>query len=170
MPELPEVETTRRGLELLLIGQTVRAVVVREPRLRWPIPAALSRELPGQAIQSIARRGKYLLLKAATGSVILHLGMSGSLRIVSETIAPEKFDHVDIVFNSGDCLRLRDPRRFGALLWTADPARHKLLIHLGPEPLGSDFNGDYLYRKSRARTRADAAVRRSRRRLHCRGA
>ncbi|HLQ24447.1 MAG TPA: bifunctional DNA-formamidopyrimidine glycosylase/DNA-(apurinic or apyrimidinic site) lyase [Acidiferrobacterales bacterium] len=154
MPELPEVETTRRGLELFLVGQTVRTVVVRESRLRWPIPSALLRELPGQAIQSVTRRGKYLLLQAAAGSVILHLGMSGSLRIVAETIAPEKFDHVDIVFNSGDCLRLRDPRRFGALLWTADPAQHKLLVHLGPEPLGDNFNGDYLYRKSRARTRA----------------
>jgi len=154
MPELPEVETTRRGLELVLIGQTVRAVIVRERRLRWPIPSALSKELPGQAIQSVTRRGKYLLLGANSGSVILHLGMSGSVRVVTETIPPEKFDHVDIVFNSGDCLRLRDPRRFGALLWTKDPARHKLLMHLGPEPLESDFSGDYLYRKSRARTRA----------------
>ncbi len=154
MPELPEVETTRRGLELFLIGRTVRAIVVRERRLRWPIPAALLKELPGQAIRSVTRRGKYLLLEAESGSVILHLGMSGSVRVVPENIPPGKFDHVDIVFNDGDCVRLRDPRRFGALLWSSDPARHKLLAHIGPEPLGGDFNGDYLYRKSRARKRA----------------
>jgi formamidopyrimidine-DNA glycosylase len=154
MPELPEVETTRRGLELFLTGQTVRTVVVRDPRLRWPIPAALQNELPGQAIRSITRRGKYILLEATRGSVILHLGMSGSVRIVAEDLPPGKFDHVDIVFNNGDCLRLRDPRRFGALLWTKDPTAHKLLMHIGPEPLGDDFSGEYLYRKSRARKRA----------------
>jgi formamidopyrimidine-DNA glycosylase len=155
MPELPEVETTRRGIAARVLGQVVRAVVVRQPRLRWPIPRSLSRELPGQTIDSVTRRGKYLLLGTRGGSVILHLGMSGSLRIVSQATAPEKHDHVDLLLANGECLRLRDPRRFGAVLWTRrDPARHKLLLNLGPDPLTADFSGEHLYRRSRGRARA----------------
>ncbi|MHB8535298.1 MAG: bifunctional DNA-formamidopyrimidine glycosylase/DNA-(apurinic or apyrimidinic site) lyase [Sulfuricaulis sp.] len=155
MPELPEVETTRRGIEPHVVGKRVTRLVVRNPRLRWRVPAKLAKELPGQTIRSVTRRGKYLLLAGETGTAILHLGMSGSLRVVASLQAPGKYDHVDIVLDSGDCLRLRDPRRFGALLWTrTDPLHHKLLRKLGPEPLGPDFNGEYLYGKLHGRQRA----------------
>ena len=154
MPELPEVETTLRGIEPHLLGRTVTRLVVRNPRLRWRVPARLARELPGQTIQSVSRRGKYLLLSTAAGTAILHLGMSGSLRVLASTHPADKYDHVDIVLDNGDCLRLRDPRRFGALLWTREnPLRHKLLKDLGPEPLAPDFRGDYLYEKLRGRKR-----------------
>lgn len=155
MPELPEVETTRRAIAPYVVGQCVNAVVVRQPQLRWPVPKALTGELPGQTIESVDRCGKYLLLTTATGSVILHLGMSGSLRIVPRAKAPDKYDHVDLVLANGDCLRLRDPRRFGAVLWTTgDATQHKLLANIGPDPLGRGFDGDCLYRKSRGRKRA----------------
>ncbi len=155
MPELPEVETTLRGIAPHLTGQTVRAVVVRQPRLRWPVPQALNNELPGHVIERVSRRGKYLLLHTAPGTVILHLGMSGSLRIVPCDTPAEKHDHVDLALANGDCLRLRDPRRFGAVLWTrADAAAHKLLASLGPDPLENGFSGDYLFRASRGRSRA----------------
>lgn len=155
MPELPEIETTRRGIEPHMVGQTVQAVVVRQPQLRWPVPRTLIDDLPGQTIEFVGRRGKYLLLGTAIGSVILHLGMSGSLRIVPHTMPAGKYDHIDLVLTNGECLRLRDPRRFGAVLWTkADAVQHKLLAHMGPDPLGPQFSGDYLYRVSRGRTRA----------------
>jgi formamidopyrimidine-DNA glycosylase len=155
MPELPEVETICRGITPYVQGQTVRAVVVRQPRLRWPVPHALITQLPGQTIESITRRGKYLLLGTDAGTVIMHLGMSGSLRVVPRSTTPGNYDHVDIVLTNGDCLRLRDPRRFGAVLWTrTDPTRHRLLAHLGPDPLSADFSGDYLYCRSRGRRRA----------------
>lgn len=154
MPELPEVETTRRGIEPYVVGKTVTRVIVRNPRLRWRVPAKLARELPGHVIQSVSRRGKYLLLTTVAGTAILHLGMSGSLRVVACKHPADKFDHVDIVLDSGDCLRLRDPRRFGALLWTREnPLHHKLLKELGPEPLAPDFRGDYLHGKLRGRRR-----------------
>ncbi len=153
MPELPEVETTCRGIAPHVIGRRVTEVVVRQRRLRWPVPTALDRELPGQVIESVRRRAKYLLLGTGRGTVIMHLGMSGSLRMVAATEPPSIHDHVDIVFDDGRALRLRDPRRFGAVLWTHDdPASHPLLRELGPEPLDRDhFDGDYLYRRSRAR-------------------
>ncbi len=155
MPELPEVETTRRGIAPHLIGQTVRAVHVRQPQLRWPVPAALLRELPGHVIEDVGRRGKYLLLHTAGGTVLVHLGMSGSLRIVPSDAPVGKYDHVDLVLANGECLRLRDPRRFGAVLWTReDIADHKLLANMGPDALENGFNGDYLFRASRGRTRA----------------
>lgn len=155
MPELPEVETTRRGITPHVVGKRVARVVVRDARLRWPVPAQLGRALPGQAIRSVERRAKYLLLGTDAGTVIVHLGMSGSLRLTLATETPGKFDHVDLVLNDGWCLRLRDPRRFGAVLWTAaDPAGHKLLAQLGPEPLGAEFDDAYLFRRSRGRTRA----------------
>lgn len=153
MPELPEVETTRRGVEPLLIGRIVTALEVRERRLRWPVPRALLNALPGQRIETLARRGKYLLVQTAAGTAILHLGMSGSLRILPQGTPPQKHDHIDVILDNGRLLRLRDPRRFGTLLWTTgDPARHKLLRALGPEPLTPEFGGDYLYAKSRRRT------------------
>ncbi len=153
MPELPEVETTRRGIEPFLLGQRIRALVVRDRRLRWPIPAGLGTKLSGQRIRAVARRAKYLLLVLERGTLIVHLGMSGSLRVAPAASAPQKFDHVDLVLETGECLRLRDPRRFGALLWTAgEAARHKLLKHLGPEPFDPACDGAYLHRAARGRT------------------
>ena len=155
MPELPEVETTRRGIEPHVVGRTVTRLIVRNPRLRWRVPEKLVKELPGHRIESVARRGKYLLLATAAGTAILHLGMSGSLRVADCGQPADKYEHVDIVLDNGDCLRLRDPRRFGSLLWTRDdPLRHKLLRDLGPEPLAEDFRGEYLFEVSRGRKRA----------------
>ncbi len=152
VPELPEVETACRGITPHLLGRCVTAVAVREPRLRWPVPAALVRELPGQRISAVRRRGKYLLLEAASGTVILHLGMSGSLRLTALGAPPGPHDHVDLVIGGAVCLRLRDPRRFGALLWTREPPeRHPLLATLGPEPWDAEFTGAYLYRRARGR-------------------
>lgn len=152
MPELPEVETACRGIAPHLIGQRIAGVTVRERRLRWPIPAALVKNLPGQVVRTVWRRGKYILIGADTGTLLLHLGMSGSVRIVACRTPPRKFDHVDIALANGQCLRLRDPRRFGSLLWTSgDPLRHKLLKNLGPEPLGPDFSGAHLYQAARGR-------------------
>lgn len=152
MPELPEVETTKRGIEPHITGAIVKAVTVRQRNLRWPIPQTIDRELPGQTIQSVERRGKYLLLKTATGTVLIHLGMSGNLRIVKEEEQVQKHDHVDLVFDNGNILRFRDPRKFGCFLWLKDdPLDHPLLSHLGPEPLSHEFNAQYLYNKSRKR-------------------
>lgn len=156
MPELPEVETTRRGVAPYVTGRRISAVTVREPRLRWPVPKDLARRFRGQVVQSLKRRGKYLLFGTPGGTLIVHLGMSGSLRLVDAVTPPGPHDHVDIVFDNGRALRLRDPRRFGAMLWTAgDPSCHPLLRSLGPEPLeGSAFTGDYLYQRSRGRRQA----------------
>ena len=152
MPELPEVETACRGIAPHLIGQRVADVIVRHRQLRWPVPAALVKALPGQTIRAVERRAKYILIKTDAGTVLLHLGMSGSLRVLHCRTPPKKFDHVDIALANGRCLRLRDPRRFGCVLWTTgDPARHRLLKNLGPEPLGGEFSGDYLYAASRKR-------------------
>lgn len=152
MPELPEVETTRRGIAPHVIGNTLTGVVVRNRHLRWPVPRQLNQKITGQTVLSLQRRGKYLLLGFASGTVILHLGMSGSLRVLDCCIPPQKHDHVDFVFQNGQCLRLRDPRRFGAILYTSkDPLRHKLLAELGPEPLQDEFSGDYLFHQSRGK-------------------
>ncbi len=152
MPELPEVETTRRGISPHLVGRKVAGVIVREHRLRWPVPAGIEEILPGQTINRVDRRGKYLLLGFELGTLIIHLGMSGSLRVLLQPTAPAKHDHLDLVLEDGQCLRLRDPRRFGCVLWTDDdPALHPLLASLGPEPLGPLFNGSWLYRHARGR-------------------
>ena len=152
MPELPEVETTRRGLEPHLVGQRIEAAIVRHAGLRHPVPEDLQHTLRGLAIRGIARRGKYLLLDCNKGWLILHLGMSGSLRILPAATPAEKHDHFDLVLESGQCMRLRDPRRFGAVLWTtAPPESHPLLANLGVEPLTATFDGDFLYRASRGR-------------------
>lgn len=153
MPELPEVETTRRGIEPWLRGCRITGVEVREPRLRWPVPSDLGSRVSNQRVRAVRRRAKYLLLDVAHGSVIVHLGMSGSLRVVDAHVPPEKFDHLDLCLEHGRRLRLRDPRRFGAVLWTAEPDRHPLLAHLGPEPLDG-LTADHLYKASRGRTRA----------------
>ncbi len=152
MPELPEVETTRRGIAPHVRGRRVQAVVVRNGHLRRPVPATLGRELPGQVIEDVRRRGKYLLLDTRQGSVIVHLGMSGSLRLVSCGAPMETHEHVEIRLTGGQCLRLRDPRRFGLMLWTRrDPLQHPLLRRLGVEPMARDFSGDYLYERARGR-------------------
>lgn len=153
MPELPEVETTRRGIEPHILGNCIHKIIVRTPRLRWPIPKRqLDQQLRNQKILAVERRGKYLLLKARPGTLILHLGMSGSLRITSPEILPDKHDHLDIVFEDGVVLRLHDPRRFGAVLWiTKDPLKHKLLKDLGPEPFDKQFSGEYLFDRARKR-------------------
>jgi formamidopyrimidine-DNA glycosylase len=153
MPELPEVETTRRGITPHIQGHVIQQIIVRDRRLRWPVPRDLNAKLRGHTIQTVERRGKYLLLTTEVGSLIIHLGMSGSLRVLACDTPCEKHDHVDIVFETKQCLRLRDPRRFGAVLFTeGDPLQHELLRALGPEPLSSAFSGEYLFNKSRKRT------------------
>jgi formamidopyrimidine-DNA glycosylase len=153
MPELPEVETTRRGLEPHLVNQRIMTVIVRNPNLRWPIPSQLAAELPGQRIYSVQRRGKYLLLKCDKGSLILHLGMSGSLRVIDAATPPEKHDHFDLLLEGGAAMRLRDPRRFGAVLWAkGDVLAHPLLASLGVEPLTEDFSGNWFYTQTRTRS------------------
>lgn len=153
MPELPEVETTRRGIAPHLIGQRVQRVVVRNARLRWPIPEDLDVRLSGQQIVSVERRAKYLLIGAEVGTLISHLGMSGSLRMVEAGTPVAKHDHVDIELESGLVLRYTDPRRFGAMLWSIEsPLQHALLQKLGPEPLLDDFSVNHLYECSRGRS------------------
>ncbi|MBI5919154.1 MAG: bifunctional DNA-formamidopyrimidine glycosylase/DNA-(apurinic or apyrimidinic site) lyase [Nitrosomonadales bacterium] len=155
MPELPEVETTRRGLAPHLVGQRISGVTIRQPKLRWPIPTELSELLTGQMLHRLDRRAKYLLATCDTGTLILHLGMSGSLRILPAATPPEKHDHFDLLLDSGQLMRLRDPRRFGAVLWhSGDPAQHPLLAALGPEPLEDGFDGDTLYQACRSRSSA----------------
>ena len=154
MPELPEVETTRRGIEPHINGQTIDALIIRQDKLRWPIPSELQAKLPGKRIGSVVRRGKYLLIGTENGTLLFHLGMSGSLRIVRAGTPPRKHDHVDIVFENRLSLRLHDPRRFGALLWTEqDPLTHPLLRDPGPEPFDARFDGRLLYALSKQRTR-----------------
>jgi formamidopyrimidine-DNA glycosylase len=155
MPELPEVETTLRGLAPHLLGQRITGVAIRHPHLRWPIPRSLPKLLRGLTIRSISRRAKYLLVECGSGTLILHLGMSGSLRILPADTLPEKHDHFDLLLANGLLMRLRDPRRFGAVLWCAgDPAQHPLLSQLGPEPLQENFDADHLYRATRKRSAA----------------
>lgn len=155
MPELPEVETTRRGVEPQVCGRRVEEIIVRQPRLRWPVPQRLRRELRGQVIQAVARRGKYLLFATEVGTLIVHLGMSGSLRVVQSEAPPGKHDHLDLALEGGQSLRLTDPRRFGAALWTrGDPQQHRLLRQLGPEPLAEGFNGPYLHARAQGRKAA----------------
>ncbi len=149
MPELPEVEVSKQGISPWLLGHTVTRVVVRTPSLRWPIPSEIQ-QLVGCPIERVERRAKYLLLYSTLGTAILHLGMSGRLRILPIGAAVEKHDHVDIELDNGKLLRLNDARRFGALLWTRDaPETHPLLAALGPEPLTAAFHGEYLYQRCR---------------------
>lgn len=155
MPELPEVETTKRGVSPHVSGHCVRAMVVRQGQLRWPVPLDLPKQLTGKVLRSVARRGKYLLLQFDHGTVLVHLGMSGNLRVVDEHALIGKHDHIDIQFDNGRILRFTDPRRFGCVLWTAGPVeQHSLIAHLGPEPLTDDFYWEYLYQRSRKRSQA----------------
>jgi len=144
LPELPEIEVTRRGIAPRVTGRAISAVVVREPRLRWRVPDAVS-ALAGRKVRRVSRRGKYLVLDCEGGHLIVHLGMSGSLRFVPPGARPQKHDHVDLAFGA-QVLRLRDPRRFGAMLWTeAPPEEHPLLRHLGIEPLSRSFHAQVLH-------------------------
>lgn len=154
MPELPEVETTRTGLLPRLQGRTLRRIEVRNPRLRWPVPPDLEARLAGKPLKNMTRRGKYLLFDFGPVTQIVHLGMSGSLRFAGPNEPAALHDHLDWLFDDGTVLRLRDPRRFGAVLWTDDPAHHPLLAHLGPEPLTPAFDADYLHAQCRHRNAA----------------
>jgi formamidopyrimidine-DNA glycosylase len=145
MPELPEVETTCRGIAPHLLGQCIQRCSVHNAQLRWPVPNVLKKTLPSQTIRAITRRAKYLLLTVDSGTVIVHLGMSGSLRLAKPSEARRKHDHIELLLGNGLCLRYCDPRRFGAWLWTTDdPHQHPLLSHLGPEPLCRDFSARHL--------------------------
>src|SRR3989338_3868791 len=155
MPELPEVEITLRGLARHLTGQTIAKVVIRNARLRWPIPKNLPKLLHGKTIRALKRRGKYLLVEFDHGTLILHLGMSGSLCILPAKMPAEKHDHLDLVLGNGMLMRLRDPRRFGAVLWhSSDVSAPPLLAALGPEPLQPEFDAAHLYRDTRNKTAA----------------
>ncbi len=156
MPELPEVETTRRGLLPHVVGRSVRKVVLRRPDLRQPIPASLPKLLRGEVIHGMTRRAKYLLMDSDRGSALWHLGMSGSLRVLPAGTPLRAHDHVDVELDGiegkpGHVLRFNDPRRFGLLLWQPAGTVHPLLQALGPEPLSGDFDGDHLFRVSRGR-------------------
>lgn len=151
MPELPEVEVSKLGIQPHIEQQVVKQVVIRNPNLRWPIPDEVQ-QMVGQKIERITRRAKYLLLQVEAGTAILHLGMSGKLRVIDSSVTPEKHDHVDIVVENGKLLRLNDPRRFGAFLWQPKGEIHTLLTKLGPEPLTEDFDDNRLYELSRGKT------------------
>lgn len=153
MPELPEVETIRRGIEPHVAGRTIEHVVVRDRRLRWPIPRDFAKRLEGKAIRAVARRGKYLLLDLGDGRVILHMGMTGRLSVLDPGVPVKKHDHLDLVLSDGLTLRFNDPRRFGAALWwPASQSSHPLIKDMGPEPFSDDFGAGYLFRLSRGRT------------------
>ena len=150
MPELPEVETTCRGIAPHIMQRSVREVIVRESRLRWPVPRTLNHLLSGARFLSVGRRAKYLLLETDRGTLMVHLGMSGSLRIMPADTPPLFHDHIDVILDDGRCLRYHDPRRFGSVHWL-ESAQHPLLDHLGPEPLSEIFSGACLYERSRGR-------------------
>ncbi|AVA38512.1 DNA-formamidopyrimidine glycosylase [Proteus mirabilis] len=148
MPELPEVETSRRGIEPHLVGNILHYAIVRNSKLRWPVSEKI-KTLLDEPILSVKRRAKYLLIELNQGWIIVHLGMSGSVRILPEEQPEEKHDHIDLVFRDGKVLRYTDPRRFGAWLWCEDLATSSVLAHLGPEPLSAQFNAQYLYQQSK---------------------
>lgn len=150
MPELPEVETTRRGIAPHLEGRRLLRLEVRQPRLRWPVPIEAI-ALRQARVLAVRRRAKFLLIDTDQGQLLVHLGMSGSLRLVAPGIPPGKHDHVDFLLDSGQLLRLNDPRRFGAVLFSAEPDTHPLLGHLGPEPLSAAFSGAWLSERARGR-------------------
>jgi len=150
MPELPEVETTLRGIEPYISNKKIKQINIYQPKLRWPIEKNLNSLLSGKKVLNLQRRGKYIIIEFSNGNLLLHLGMSGSLRILGNDTPLEKHDHFEIIINQKTILRLRDPRRFGAVIWTdEDWQEHKLIKNLGPEPLSNNFNADYLFKKSR---------------------
>lgn len=152
MPELPEVETTKQGIKPYLAGHTITGITIRNPRLRLPVPINMDTLCIGKKIKNVTRRAKYILLQLSNGYILIHLGMSGHLRLVNETTKPEKHDHIDLILDNGFALRYCDPRRFGIFLYIEEnPHQHPLLAHLGPEPLTEEFNGNYLYQRARNR-------------------
>jgi len=152
LPELPEVETTRRGILRALRGRRITGFVLQNHRLRWPVDRRLAQVLPGRQVRDVRRRAKYLLIDLDGGTLIAHLGMSGSLRVLPCETPWLRHDHYEICLDRGRCLRFNDPRRFGSLHWTTgDPLEHPLLAGLGPEPLGKDFDGAYLAGRARRR-------------------
>ena len=155
MPELPEVETTRRGLAPHLVNQRIRTVIVRNPSLRLPVPRGLAKRLAGATIRKVERRAKYLLIDCTKGTLIIHLGMSGRLWLVDAQSPVDTHDHFDLVLENGRAVRLRDPRRFGLVLWhESDPLEHPLLASIGPEPFSSGFSGEWLFKATRNRAAA----------------
>ena len=155
MPELPEVETTRRGLAPHLLGKRIRTAIVRNHAMRQPVPKKLPQLVAGRTIETVARRAKYLLIGCGTGTLIVHLGMSGRLWLVDAQAPPDTHDHFDLVLENDTAVRLRDPRRFGLVLWqTGDPLAHPLLASIGPEPLSASFSGATLHEATRTRTAA----------------
>ncbi|MDG2951938.1 bifunctional DNA-formamidopyrimidine glycosylase/DNA-(apurinic or apyrimidinic site) lyase [Exercitatus varius] len=153
MPELPEVETAKNGIAPYLNGFYIEKIVVRQPKLRWPVSPELAR-ISHQKVTALSRRAKYLIIHTEQGYIVGHLGMSGSVRIVPPDAAVDKHDHLDIVMSNGKIMRYNDPRRFGAWLWTENPDEFHLFAKLGPEPLSDGFNGDYLFKKSRKKLTA----------------
>jgi formamidopyrimidine-DNA glycosylase len=152
MPELPEVETTRRGIARAVTGKVIKNVIIREPRLRWRLSDDFAVQLQGQRIREVGRRAKYLLINLERGCLIVHLGMSGSLRVMPMSSAALRHDHIDLALDSAQCLRFNDPRRFGSMHYTeSDPNEHPLLKKLAPEPLNDDFDAAYLAKKARRR-------------------
>ncbi|MGO2160135.1 MAG: bifunctional DNA-formamidopyrimidine glycosylase/DNA-(apurinic or apyrimidinic site) lyase [Vibrio toranzoniae] len=150
MPELPEVEVSRMGISPHLVGETIKTMTFRTPKLRWDIPLEL-KQLEGEKILSISRRAKYLIIETKVGSAIVHLGMSGSLRVLDADFPAAKHDHVDLKLTNGKILRYNDPRRFGAWLWSAPDEVHPVLLGSGPEPLTDDFNAEYIIEKAEKR-------------------
>ena len=154
MPELPEVETTRKGIKPYLENTTITAVIIRHFSLRWPIEKELPEILTSRIIHRVSRRAKYLLIEFKNGTLMIHLGMSGNLRILDklEQRKPGKHDHLDIELSNGHILRYNDPRRFGSVLWTTEPiSQHRLIAHLGPEPLLKEFNAEYLQQQAQSK-------------------
>ena len=154
MPELPEVETTKRGISPHIDQTVITELVVRNPNLRWPVPDFLADKVEGERVQQVQRRGKYILIRVTEGDVMIHLGMSGSLRIVEQDAEVGKHDHVDLCLDNGTALRLTDPRRFGSVLWQPKGEHHELLYKLGPEPLSDDFDTDHLQQCCKGRKAA----------------
>jgi formamidopyrimidine-DNA glycosylase len=153
MPELPEVETTRRGIAPALVGHRVVDMIVRDRRLRWPMAADLETAIRHQIVQRVERRAKYILIGFDAGTLIVHLGMSGSLRVLEALVPPRPHDHWDLVLDSSKALRFHDPRRFGSAHWTSsNPHQHPLLAKLAPEPLSDEFDAAYLHRATRHRS------------------
>lgn len=154
MPELPEVETTCRGIAPHAQGQLIEQITIRDHRLRWPVDQTLPEILQSKKIESISRRAKYVLMRFDHGALLVHLGMSGSFRVLLKDAVPPpaKHDHIDLVLGNGSVLRYNDPRRFGSFIWTFEPVeQHPLINHLGPEPLSDAFDAEYLFKQSRKR-------------------
>jgi formamidopyrimidine-DNA glycosylase len=159
MPELPEVETTKQGIKPLLVGQTISTINVRNPKLRILVPNDIEPLCIGKKIIAITRRAKYIIIHLSEGYILIHLGMSGHLRITSNDRAPEKHDHIIVRLNNGLALRFNDPRRFGLFHYLErDPHQHQLLAHLGPEPFSDEFNGHYLFEKTRNKNKLIKAL------------